>query len=110
MKKVREFAKDDNVLSKTVIISKAVNPMEIRALVLLQNEAWEYIQNLFEGTPSVGSDRKMREDKLVAHKEFVELLLVKKLTIDCNGDIFVDGTKIRDYIQKCGCDDPWADN
>lgn len=96
-------------MSKVKIIT-TVNPMEIKALVLLQNEAWEYIQNLFEGTPSIGSDRKMREDELVAHKEFVELLLVKKLTIDCNGDIFVDGTKVRDYIQKCGCDDPWAND
>lgn len=95
--------------SKITEMPKELDRTGVRTLVTLQNEAWEYISNLFMCHPFMKGERKMCEDELVAHKEFAELVLMKKLTIDCNGDIFVDGKEARRYIQSCGYDDPWKD-
>lgn len=81
-----------------------------RVLELLQNEAWEYIQGLFMGVHE--KTGTTTEAEIVAHKDFAELVLMQKLSIDCNGDIYI-GTegnkkKVRDYIKENGYCDPWG--
>lgn len=78
-----------------------------RVLELLQNEVWEYIQDIFMGV--TGTTTKA---EIVTHKDFAELVLMQKLSIDCNGDIYI-GTeenkkKVRDCIKENGYSDPWG--
>lgn len=88
----------------------------VRVLVMLQEEVWEYIQNLFENN----IENKVNRAEINAHKDFAELVLMKKLNIEQNGDVTVrisnedwitdeedEYVSVRKFIKKSGYADPW---